>query len=158
MYQRFRKQDRQSLTASTPNKTLRTLIMLSDQPEHGKNNIIKCLLCSRSNQLLTVSVQLISNKNKYWISFSFHRKNHSNSNKINVTNKAAFLQRFSSSLELTAIQNMRLPSNHQIRMKRSCKYIWQCKQRPGGKYLIMFQKYLLQHFIGIRAYCLLYIE
>ncbi len=58
MYQRFRKQDRQSLTASTPNKTLRTLTMLSDQPEHGKNNRIKCLLCSRSNQLLTVSVQL----------------------------------------------------------------------------------------------------
>lgn len=86
---------------------LRTLIMLSDQLEHGKNNRIKCLLCSTSNQLLTFSVQ------KNWISFSFPRKNHSHANKRNVTNKAAFLQCFSSSLELTAIQNMRLPSNHQ---------------------------------------------
>ncbi len=129
MYQRFRKQDRQSLTASTPNKTLRTLIMLSDQPEHGKNNRIKCLLCSRSNQLLTVSVQLISKK-KNWISFSFHRRIIQIPIRLTLQ-ITAFLQRFSSSLELTAIQNMRLPSNHQIRMKRSCKYIWQCKQRPG---------------------------
>lgn len=98
--------------------------MLSNQPEHLKNNRIKTLLCSRCNHQLqtyyTLPEQFLSvcNSNKK----KKIKKNEAlvfqgGIIKIPVKGtlqiKTAFLQLFSSSLELTAIQNMYLASSHQ---------------------------------------------